>query len=1708
MVEIPGLRLEQEIGRGARGIVYRARRGEQTVAVKIPNRADDQGFRREGAILGCIRHRGLAEVMEVDEVDDTPYLVREYLDGDTLAGELEGGPLSVERIAQIGIPLAEALAQVHRLGLVHRDVKPYNIIVLRNGDAKLIDFGLATHMRSEADEAVGTFHYCAPEQSGMLKRPLDGRADLYALGAVLYQCASGRPPFQADSLGDLLRQHAVVPAPDLRALRADFSPALAAIIARLLAKDPDDRYQTGEGLAADLRALGALDAALRRGEPCRLAAGEEGSQTRFEPPLTGREASLAQLEHLYGEVVRGEGRAVLLTGASGVGKSRFIREFLRRRSKSSIQLRGRCSLEDASPFQPLREALDRGLVMFERLPASQREYAERTARQSAAGFASILSSFTPRASRLFGETHDEEITGGADQFYEALSAWLLKLAESFEGAVLVLDDVQWIDDATLQVVRALARQLSEANVLLLCCARSDHELNEVREALGEGRRELSLSGLDEGSVKELLSAHLGGRPVGSDLGRQIFQRSRGNPLAVAEYVRTLLEEGLLRLTAGGWSLRAGGLQRLRPSEDMVQLILQRLAALDPRRLQVLRHAALLGTRFRLDLLQRVVPDDPEAAVEDALRLNLVDRLTGSEYVFLHDQLRMALLADVSLEETRAMHQRIAEALDSAGGDVFPTALHYILGETDRAPERLIATCQQAGARALHDFAHEEAYRFLSEAERVAMESDRLPGADFYQLLGEACYHTDRLPEADSNFRWALESTTDPIVRAGLWARLAEVSMGRQERSGARREIDRAIAELAGDALAPGLPQMLSVLRSAPRVLFHELFRGRGKAREDQRSLPRTLARLCEASMMVCYRQGRYVEMMHLGFRGYLHAAKLGPSPELCNFYCYLTMMFAFLRMPAGVRLYHRRSEELARRLSDPVALARAHLFQALSSSFVGHALQAEAILDEHFERDSRWLVTQDFLHGCIDQTFNLMLRGYASGALQWVERGLQRVSPSAEASVGRDVAALKSGEVWLLALLGRSAEAAETLRWARAETSPRDRWALSNLHGHTVGFYLEQEELGTALEETVTAFRKLDISPRVLSLHRRHFYVLHGYARLELLRKDRRSPERRQALRRAIDDLAATWRVPLLTSHLYVLKAGEARLRGDLRGWRRCLERAESLGAEVDSPWVGFEVLREKAYQSEEAGHRNAALFFARLAHSVATQHGWANRARRLRREFPRGWSSHGIVETARTRTESPARLQRHLDALLELSLVSSTVLAPERQARVALDHTIRVLGAERGFLFVLEEGELKLFAARDAGGRNLEPDAVYSRTVVDEVMTTLHPVIGSLENAESAVLHNLRSQMAAPLLVRDRLSGVLYLDNRLARGMFHSDDAEILLALCGHIGVALENSRSAELEVRFEAEQQQRRLAESVRDLNGSLASTLEAGEIAEHLVEALAGQVPSDRASVWLRESDAPLATHPLVDELIAFGGPLAATSERADFSSLPGVQAGDAAWLGVPLATKDELVGLLTLHRVAPFSEHEAELALTFAGQGGVAFEKARLFAEVVRLARHDGLTGVFNRRYFYELAEREFQRAMRLQQPMCAALIDVDHFKLFNDKHGHAVGDQVLRTVAQVCGTALRAFDLLGRYGGEEFVILFPHTDLEGARVVAERLRAAVESTSVDGLSVTVSVGLSELAPGTATLEELLGRADEALYRAKAGGRNCVVAAGGR
>lgn len=1410
MPEVPGLSIQEVIGRGTHSTVYRAVYGTKTYALKLlePDESgDDQRVQetcRLAATLARAKHPALPRIAAVGKSPAGVYVASEFVEGPTLAAEISAGPYDESRIVRLGRSLAGGLAKLHELGLVHRDVKPDNIVLGSGDQPVLVDFDLVARLESASEEVSGTLLYAPPEQTGALRRPVDARSDLYSLGAVLFECATGRSPFGAAGPSSIPGS---ADPPALRDLNPAISPALAAVISKLLAPEPDDRYQSAHNLLDDLDLIPLLSAE---------AAGNSTLLFEAEPqplPLAGRDSEFDKLRHLWREALRDRGRVVLLRGPSGSGKTHLAQAFLTEvQASGRLVLMGRCAEGESVPFGALRRALDEWLASFGHMVAAQRALAEQRLRIAAGDFAGLLRVLSPAFEQAFaGLQPAGDISRLRERFYDILAEFLLKLAGCYGGLAFFLDDVQWLDTSTQEVLRRVGMRLEGAPLLVLAAIRTDSHGRALRPGSHtslstDTRFQIRLTPLTEAATGQLVAYLLGEDYVSADIVNHVAAWTNGNPLAISEYVESLLDAGVLRPEWGTWSLDTSGLERLRLPRDVAQLLAVRVANLEPTQLEVLRIAALVGGRIQPAALRAIVDDT--TAIDDTLavglRSNLIRSVADGAFEFTHDSVRDGLLSGLPSHTTRDLHERIAESLDSLPEDqqqqhLFAIARHFALGQRAGNAQRVYETNLAAGLAAMRSLADAEAYEFLLQARRTAQSIGLTDLGDLDEALGEVCGRAGRWDEAMAYLSSALEQIDEPLRRAGMYAHLARVRVANRETLLAWREVELGFEAMG---MSIGRNKVTRVLFSLwawiSGMLSLRIGLGYGSAKGEQRERLKMQSQLYIIGAYAAYLLHDNLKTVEMVTRQLRLGHLMGDSVELASALTAYGNVLAMLSRPEAAARYSERSLVIVNRLNDRFHLARLRMFQAWQRHLAGQPRQAEAAMRRCLQLDGSWLDAADFAYSHIDLAWNLMMRGYLRESLDFLELALKRSQPgSGEArNIEIKVAALQ-------AALGRPGEALERAARARPTDADPDDWLKSGYYSYLALLLLELGELGEPMEEALEKYHSAsEAGPAQTSFHGRHFYVFQAYARLEQC-MTKSSPEAVQRLHLALNELREIADHPTIRSHYLVARAVFERLQGRPQPALRQLLAAEECALEADSLWAQFEQRRQLAHTMAALDNHEAAMRQARDAYRLAVAQGWVHRAQVIRSEFEglRAAPESAFADTRPGRDgvaeeRDPERLGQHLEALLQVSLAASSTLEPARQAQVALDEILRVLQAQRAFLFtVTAYGELELRAGRNAEGDDLPDLTGYSRTVVETVRTTCEPVIVSgteqqqIQPTDSIRAHDLRSIIAAPLLMKGDLLGVVYVDSQLARGAFTEDDARILLAIANHIAIALQNA-------------------------------------------------------------------------------------------------------------------------------------------------------------------------------------------------------------------------------------------------------------------------------------------------------------------------------
>jgi eukaryotic-like serine/threonine-protein kinase len=1545
ITDIPGIEVLGTLGRGANAAVYRVRHGDAEYALKVlegvTGPAELTAFRREAALLAGAVHSGLIRIHEVGLTAGRPYLVMDLVAGRPLAEELGAGTLPEDRAIRLAADLAGALAAVHAAGLVHRDIKPRNVLIAPDGAARLVDFGLIGRAGAgDGQLAVGTLAYAAPEQAGTLNRPLDARSDLYSLGVLLYECVTGRLPFESADLGALLRMHAVLPPPDPREL-ARVSAGFTAMLNALLAKDPDDRYASAEALLADLPLLAT--SGFVPDTRARHSARPAGR-------LSGRAVELRALTAEWNRAAAGEGGIAVVRGAAGSGKSRLVGELAA--CVPAWVMRGTCAADDPVPLSPIRTALAN---LIDSLPADGKRVVQGAAEPAAV----LLAGLSPALDALLD--HQPPASGaGVDpgQHAIAIAAFLRELARACGGLLFALDDVQWLDEGSRRVLGELTADLAGTPLLVLATARDDEPVADLGAAV---RLDLPLHPLTAEGIAELLADQLPGARTSTELAQLIATRSGGNPFTALAYLRAIVDAGLLRPYWGQWLLDEAGLAALDLPGHTLGLVLARLADLGPDARGPLTVAAVAGARFDPAVVAAacpsIEPHEVRAALAEAVSRRLVEIRADGTHAFVHDRIRAALLSGV---DAAPIHQRIAEVLDAGvggPGQEYARAGHHLRGLPGATPDAALGACVAAGELALAAHAANEAVGFLEHAAGLEIPL----GVDFHLLYGTALQRAGQYTRALDQLGAALAGSTEPFARAAILARIAEVHRSRWAVGEAMRAVHSGLGELG---LAPPRGALAFVLSVLSRWLLGALVGrtrlGFGRVGGDRRERYRLASWL--------HRTGGYALAAGMDSRALLYhlrvlfwVNRLGPSVEYTLGICALGSADILLGRDRAARRAFRRAEAAATEIDDPLAGAHVAYTQAIGQVYASQDGAGERLGRVVQERRS-WLDTGLYCDAVSTLAWLAVTEGRTAEAVEWAERGRRRLALVGEP----DLNSLITSRMNYLAATGLAAEAATELRRVRELTGDAgDTGALALLvDGAELWALCELGELGAPLDRALD--RAAELNPRRANRTSQPAFACFALARLAQCRAGLVPVETAASAVRRLR--VAAGKNPVTRAFSAVARADLAVLQGEPR---QAVDLLRELGVlRPDAPLVAYEACRVRARAYAALGDEGEAHRQARTAAVIAADQRWPHRVRWVAAEFgvdESVGSGHGGRSVASG--PSPARLER-LSAVEEVSRLAAHTLDPDELIRITLDAVARILSAERALLFLADpadpDGPLVPHSGRDAAGSDIAEPTGYSASLVDRVRADRQVLVvtgteeGAAPGAESAVIHGLRSIMVAPLLRDSRLLGVVYLDSQPAKGIFTPEDAGVLTALTNHVAISLETLRAAQLEVSVRAARRQRDVAEALRSALATMAGTLEPDAVLTVLVRAAAELLPGERAFVLLRkesgeyvlrsvDGDQPLPADPDLAALVDTDAPVLG----ADAGPAVLAPVVNRSWAGVPMVARDTRLGALLLSSTEPDRYQEPELALAAAlvAQAMIAWDNARLFAQVRRLAGTD-------------------------------------------------------------------------------------------------------------------------------------------------------------
>ncbi len=772
---------------------------------KSPSHQELANFHHEVRVLKDHTMDGVPRVISHVEEGGHYTILSEDFNGITLSQFLTESSLSIPEFLEIALKLAEVISRVHQKGLVHKNINASTILLSKDTkELRLIDFSASSNAKSELIQTGGSplslsvLHYKAPEQTGRLNQAIDHRTDFYSMGIVLYQLAAGKLPFESEDILELVHAQ-IAKIPESPAFHnPSFPKPLCKIILKLLEKSNDQRYQSSTGLIHDL--VQCIESYTQKGFIADFHPGalDYSQNLRIPEKIYGRKRELEVLRHGVDRLFEGNHTSLFISGEAGVGKTKLVSELKRMIiSRKGVFIEGKFDQFNKNvPYSAVVAAFN---DMIGQILQSKSEDLALLREMFIAELGQnlgIILDLLPNARFIFGEVPPAPILSGREsenRFRLTVRQFIHLFSKKVRPLTIFLDDIQWADPGSLNLAKWLLENPSGNQTLFVCAYRNEAVnqnplfekwLTEI-DFQSENRVHLDLLPLDKADVEELLAdVFLRKKDEVTDIAKLIFQKTAGNPFFISEILRQMQAEKILNLEVLPgkiqWKWDLEKINNLKITDNVVDLVLRRTLSLRQSTLEILSAAACVNKTFDLDTICEIFPEKSREVIGEALmealeseliypvdenhRFILLSGITiNASFSFSHDRVQQAIYAINPVEESRKTHLKLATLgavklhESSESSLLLEVAAHYLIAAPllSSKEEKLTASeiLVMAGVKTKENNA--PAAPFLSAAISLFPENSwqEKPSLSFmaYFTLGESEFLQGKPEEAERVF---------------------------------------------------------------------------------------------------------------------------------------------------------------------------------------------------------------------------------------------------------------------------------------------------------------------------------------------------------------------------------------------------------------------------------------------------------------------------------------------------------------------------------------------------------------------------------------------------------------------------------------------------------------------------------------------------------------------------------------------------------------------------------------------------------------------------------------------------------------------------------------------------------------------------------------------------------------------------------------------
>ena len=1431
----PKLIIEEEIGSGTYGKIFRGKQNSRTVAIKLYQHYKNdervmEKLSREAASLSRMDHPTFVKVHDYGAYQDQPYLTMDYVDGDNLKKWIQKQKVSENFARRIAVCVASGLQHMHEFGLIHNDLKPDNIMITKTGEIRIIDFGLVT-AHSIADSArAGSILYGSPEGLGLIKSNPDERSDLYSLGLILYEIISGTHPYatQSEGIDDFLRDNMLQDAPKLSSVAKPMSPEFFAAIDKLIKKDPDDRFQTAAEFVTHILDSSSSEEVYKfrsdgivRDERHYL---KSGNGEIFE-----RQHQIVALSESWKKVIEAKEREFInISGAPGSGKTSVLNAFLDRYNLGSFRIEIDFKRTSGKPFDAIKFGLSK-FIMSLKTSTANHEYFAKQLGEWLAGYEGVIIDFCPVVGHYVDVPNVVESTEAVDLVAKSIPIFISRICDSQEKMVIVLENIDNIDNESLTLIQNLMASTRKKPILVLSTSeKASQNSGKIPEVLLKHiDKNLDIPPLSADALAKVIKKQLTTEELPDSFLAEAHSRSQGNPFLVKEFVEEAISKRCLRSSWGEWIFSPELLIHLSSSLDVSELLFRRVEELDEDKRSILAKLSVFGISFsdrHLELFELEQGRISEVLGEFRdLKLILLTSEGGS-YNFYNDQLVEHLQNLLNARQKREYSYKMAKAMRASEyfSSNHEVTIARLFLEAGNDPMEIVSSAILAANYSIKKKYFHEAYEVLDGIKKfISEKSENEIQGEYYRKLGEVAFNINKLEAAKVNLLKSLSYIHDKVSRATVFKILAQVNLAAFDFTGSYSNARQGLGELGA-----GLSKNKLLLYLDCFVCFLKDKLAKPLPFSDNPSQKAELIGELHilATHAVSY-QLDYITALVLQFRNRYFANRSESRRATATHLAILSGLYALLRLPKWSRRNFEASVQLARTQDDPVLLSECLFWETLAELWSGDIKTCLKRGKLFIESYKGWLTYTIFHDQVMVQNIIGVGQGYVYQSHLWADLGIEL-----EESTNRGQNPL-TPMIYRRKAIAAAAEGDFQIAdkfFAKAEELTPSEMTYSAEFAELLGrmaFWYYRNPHNEQIDLIVNHWEKdLKMATNQYMGLMNFFYVFYAHTLIKRLLVSEATAASQGAkldlkknqnfknfivalkkIRKAAPSERPIGCEVLVYAHRQIVEAYFQYFSGNIKRCMHFVSKAEIAAAEYDCPWVEGLAHSLKASLWEQKKNHDSARREAVSAFARYKEVGAYLECDEIRKSY----DVSADLRTSSTLTSDTTMiggsnlvLKRQLAAMIDVGLAISKTRNFEDLTHVIVREVAKVMNAERTILILKgKDGGMEFAATYGSTAKILKEEKSFSESIIRKCMNIKTPLIhtGKLDEksylSDSIEFNEIRSLLVVPLVLDDDCLGAIYVDNRGVKDLFGDAEVQLLSAICTNIVLIIESMRSASLE-------------------------------------------------------------------------------------------------------------------------------------------------------------------------------------------------------------------------------------------------------------------------------------------------------------------------